>query len=98
MLAACGLLTGIGSGSRNRTVGGADLRLRLAPADLEGFRGDFIEERLRAPVETSLLDDKALGWLIDERLERLVDVGVVLLLESGGRDPVVVALRCITEG
>lgn len=48
-------------------------------------------------METSLLDDKALGWLIDERLERRVDVGVVLLLESGGRDPVVVALRCITK-
>lgn len=55
------VLLGKGSGSRNRTVGGADLRLRSAPTDLEGFRFDFIEERLRPPVDTSLLADDTLG-------------------------------------
>ena len=90
-------LLGIGSGSRNRTVGGADLRLRFAPTDLEGFRGDFMEERLGTPVDTSLLAEDTLGLLRDDRLERRVDVGVVLLLESGGRDSVVVALRCIIK-
>lgn len=79
----------------NRTVGGADARLRSAPTDLEVFRFDFMEDRFRPPVETSLLADDT-GLLSDDRLERRVDVGVVLLLESGGRDPVVVLLRCIT--
>lgn len=88
-------LLGIGSGSRNRTVGGADLRLRFAPTDLEGLRVAFIEERLEAPADRSLLADDTLGWFSEDRLERRVDEGVVLLLESGGRDPVVVALRCI---
>lgn len=90
-------LLGNGSGSMKRTVGGADLRFRSAPTDLEVFRFDFMEERLQPLVETSLLADDSLGWLIDDRLERRVDVGVELLLESGGRDPVVVALRSITE-
>lgn len=54
-------LLGIGSGSRNRTVGGADLRLRFAPTDLEGFRVPFIDERLVAPVDMSLLADDTLG-------------------------------------
>ncbi len=89
------LARGIGSGSRNRTIGGADLRLRFAPTDLDGFRFDFVGDCLRPPVETSLLDDDALGWLRDDRLELRVDVGVVLLLESGGRDPLVVTLRRI---
>jgi hypothetical protein len=54
-------LLDIGSGSKNRTVGGADLRLRSAPTDLEGFRVVFIEERLTAPVDMSLLADDTLG-------------------------------------
>lgn len=87
----------IGSGSRNRTVGGADLRLRFASTELEGLRAGFMEERLGAPADASLLTDDALGWLSEDRLERRVDVGVVLLLESGGLDPVVIALRCIME-
>lgn len=50
-----------GSGSRNRTVGGADLRLRSAPTDLEGFKGGFIDERLVTLVDMSLLADDTLG-------------------------------------
>lgn len=53
-------LEGIGSGSKNRTVVGADLRLRLAPIDFEDFNGDFIEDRLM-PTETSLLADESCG-------------------------------------
>lgn len=79
----------------NRTVDGADLRLRSAPTDLEDFKFDFIEDCLRPPVETWLLADDSAEWLSEDRLERRVDVGVVLLLESGGRAPVVVLLRVI---
>ena len=74
---------------------GADLRLRFAPTDLEDFRFDFIEGSLRPPVEIWLLADDSAEWLRDDRLERRVDVGVVLLLESGGRGLVVVLLRFI---
>jgi hypothetical protein len=55
------LLLGRGSGSRNRTVGGADLRLRFAPTDLEGFKVDFIDERFGTPADASLLADDILG-------------------------------------
>lgn len=54
-------LLGMGSGSRNRTVVGADLRLRFAPTDPEGFRVVFMDERLAAPVDISLLADDTLG-------------------------------------
>jgi hypothetical protein len=50
---------------------------------------------LRPPVETWLLADDSAEWLSEDRLERRVDVGVVLLLESGGRAPVVVLLRVV---
>lgn len=74
---------------------GVDLRLRFAPTDLEDFRFDLIEGCLRPLVETWLLADDPAEWLREDRLERQVDVDVVLLLESGGRAPVVVLLRFI---
>lgn len=54
------LLVGNGSGSINRTVGGADLRLRFASTDFEGLRVGFIEERLGMFIDTSLLADDTL--------------------------------------
>jgi hypothetical protein len=46
VLATSVFLLGNGSGSENRTIGGADRRLRFAPTELDFLRLDFIEDRM----------------------------------------------------
>lgn len=77
----------IGSGSRNRTVGGADL---LFIADPVLLKLDFMDEYFGLLAGDEDNDDEveddeeSLDSLqIDDAVERLVEIGVVLPLEVG---------------
>jgi hypothetical protein len=82
-------LLGNGSGSENRTMAGADRRLRFVPTELDFLRLDFIEERMGLLTRPTLLggEDTSFRLARDDVLERRCEVGVVVPLEWGDEVP-----------